>query len=99
MWQPLDVKVFGALKAHARGLLNQRCAQRSLTSIDMIDALLILIQAWDDLDRETVRSSWANIGCSLLEAGFPDAEDEEPAEDEIEEEDEEETENEEVDDY
>ena len=76
VWQPLDVKVFGALKAHARSLLNQRCVDRPLTDIDMIDALLILIQAWDELDSETIKSGWANIGCPVDDV-FCGAEDEE----------------------
>ena len=64
VWQPMDVRVFGALKSHAQTLLNTECMNRPLEELDMVDAVLILLKAWTDLDRETIVSGWANIGAS-----------------------------------
>ena len=61
VWQPLDVRVFGSLKAHAMSLLDAQCAIRSLSELDMTDALLILAQAWDDLTPEVIRAGWRSL--------------------------------------
>ena len=85
LWQPLDVRVFGALKSHAKSLLDAECVNRSLTEMSMVDALLILVRAWDDLPGETIISGWESVTGPQL--AFPHASDEE---EEIEEEEEEE---------
>ena len=84
LWQPLDVRVFGALKAHANSLLDAECVNRSLTEMNMVDALLILVRAWDDLPSETITSAWASVIGPRL--AFPSDEEEEIEEEEEEEE-------------
>ena len=87
VWQPLDVRVFGALKSHAQTLLNTECMNRPLEELGMVDAVLILLKAWRDLDRETIVSGWANIGASAYaphhtEQTLDDQEEEEEEEEE-----------------
>ena len=61
LWQPLDVQVFGALKAHATSLLDEECVSRPLSEMNMVDALLILVKAWDDLPRKTICEAWDKV--------------------------------------
>lgn len=91
VWQPLDVRVFGALKAHAMSLLDAQCAIRSLHELDMVDALLILAQAWDDLTPDVIRAGWRSLVSenAQLERAFDDGHQEEEWEDDEEEEEEE----------
>lgn len=81
-WQPLDVRVFGALKAHARSLLDAQCLQRPIAELDMVDALLILVQAWRDLKRETIITGWKSLVDLETWLGGDEEEDEEEEGDE-----------------
>ena len=61
VWQPLDRKIFGMLKAKAQKKLNELCAVTHLDSLTMADALVILLQAWNEIPAELVRKSWNHI--------------------------------------
>lgn len=61
VWQPLDRKIFGMLKAKAQKKLNELCAVTHLESLTMADALVILLQAWNEIPAELVRKSWSHI--------------------------------------
>ena len=84
LWQPLDVRVFGALKAHAQSLLDAECVGRSLSEMNMVDALLILVRAWDELPSETIIAGWVSVTGPL--PAFSQESDEEEIEEEEEEE-------------
>ena len=61
--QPLDAGVFGPLKSHATNLLNIACTHRPLSELDMVDALLILVQAWSELSEDAIARGWNRLYC------------------------------------
>ena len=60
-WQPLDNKVFGALKAAARRKFDELMVTKSLTEVSIMDAIEILVNCWRQLDVGLIRSSWQHI--------------------------------------
>ena len=60
-WQPLDLKVFGALKQMARTSLDLECAERDLDTMEMSDALAILLSCWRDIAKPVLKSAWAPL--------------------------------------
>ena len=57
-WQPLDRKIFGAIKKQAHSRLNKMMSSRDLEGIDIIDAVKILCEVWAELSKETVLAAW-----------------------------------------
>lgn len=60
-WQPLDNKVFGALKAAARRQFDEMMVYKSLTEVDIMDAIEILVDCWNRLQTGLIKSSWDHI--------------------------------------
>ena len=56
--QPLDVKVFGALKAKARALFRKRYEGTQSPHVTSKDAVQNLIRAWEGLSNEVAEEAW-----------------------------------------
>ena len=56
-WQPLDNKVFGALKQRAHARFNELTVERG--TVDIIDALVILLGTLDTFDKDYIRKAWS----------------------------------------
>ena len=57
-WQPLDFRVFGALKATAKKTIYRRMAEQPNERIGMNNAVAILIWSWNHLSSETLSEAW-----------------------------------------
>lgn len=60
-WQPLDRRVYGEVKRQAMDRLNEICVGEDLGSLDMLDALSILVDVWYELSSDDVRKSWDHL--------------------------------------
>lgn len=60
-WQPLDRRVFGALKREAEQKLDDICVDEDLAELNMMDALAILVDVWYSLDMKTIKSAWDHL--------------------------------------
>lgn len=60
-WQPLDRRVYGAVKCEAMERLNEICMDEDLASLDIVDALSILMDVWNELPVEDVKKSWDHL--------------------------------------
>ena len=60
-WQPLDSKPFGALKKRAMKEFHELALGRELTSLTIVDAVWILVRAWDGLPESTMRRGWDTL--------------------------------------
>lgn len=56
-WQPLDNRVFGALKQRAHSEFNKLAVDRE--NVDIIDALVILLKTLDSFDKKFIRGAWS----------------------------------------
>lgn len=56
--QPLDVKVFGALKAKARALFRKRYEAAQSPHVTSKDAVQNLIRAWEGISNEVTEEAW-----------------------------------------
>ena len=56
-WQPLDNKIFGALKQRAHTRFNELAVAR--TTVDIIDALVILLGTLGTFDKDDIRKAWS----------------------------------------
>ena len=57
-WQPLDRRVFGALKRRSLALASLRMAAGEL---DMYDAIAILVDSWDQVQETEIVAAWSHI--------------------------------------
>ena len=57
-WQPLDNAVFGALKKRAMKEFYELARERELTSLTIVDAVWLLVRAWEGLPESTMRRGW-----------------------------------------
>lgn len=57
--QPLDLRVFGALKSIAKAAIYRKLADNPGCRIGMLDAVRILISSWEHLSLDAVNSAWA----------------------------------------
>ena len=60
-WQPLDKRVFGAVKKQAEERLNEICVNEDLADLNMMDALAILVDVWYALPQEDIKKAWAHL--------------------------------------
>lgn len=60
-WQPLDRRVYGAVKQEAMDRLNEICIDEDLASLDMVDALCILVDVWNELEPDDIKKSWDHL--------------------------------------
>jgi len=56
--QPLDISVFGALKAKARGYWYQNYSIKPSSKFTKISAVNTLLTCWDQLSEQVTRSAW-----------------------------------------
>ena len=56
--QPLDVKVFGALKAKARALFRKRYEAAQSPHVTSKDAVQNLIRAWEGISNGVTEEAW-----------------------------------------
>ena len=61
VWQPLDRRIFGALMSKAQKKLNTLCALKQLDTLNMTDAVWILLQSWTEVSKTLVKKSWQMI--------------------------------------
>ena len=57
-WQPLDRRIFGSLKQRAAAILNSMMIDDSLEQLTIVDAIAILVQAWDQVTEEEIVKAW-----------------------------------------
>jgi hypothetical protein len=57
-FQPLDRKIFGVLKAHAKHLFLQRIKERPRLGRTKGDAVQDLVEAWARLLPSTIEEAW-----------------------------------------
>ena len=57
-WQPLDRKLFGSLKTRAQKRLEDMMVDREFVSMDIIDAIVILLESWELITPEEVERAW-----------------------------------------
>ena len=60
-WQPLDRRIFGYLKAVAQQQLDEICVDSDLGSLDMADALVVLMESWEKLRPKDIRNAWEHL--------------------------------------
>ena len=60
-WQPLDRRIFGSLKQRATKILNERMINESFEQYNIMDAVAILAEAWDQVTQEEILKSWAPL--------------------------------------
>jgi hypothetical protein len=60
-FQPLDIKVFGALKATARKVWNQRYINDSSVPQNKVAAVQILLGCWEDLEPASINAAWNSL--------------------------------------
>ena len=58
-WQPLDRKIFGNLKMQSVKLFNEMVTKKKLTDVDLVDAIVILAEAWGNVTQEAVVDAWS----------------------------------------
>ena len=58
LYQPLDIKVFGALKAKARGYWYTNYALNPSEKYSKRSAVKTLLTCWDQLSEDVVKSAW-----------------------------------------
>jgi hypothetical protein len=56
--QPLDIKVFGALKSTARKVWGQRYANDPTSQQTKASAVQILLDCWDKLNNDSIIAAW-----------------------------------------
>ena len=57
-WQPLDRKLFGSLKKRAQKRLEDMMADCEFVSMDIVDAIVILLESWELITPEEVERAW-----------------------------------------
>jgi hypothetical protein len=57
-YQPLDRRIFGCLKASARGRFMRRAQEERGRRVDKQEAVQCLIHCWENLSQDTVRCAW-----------------------------------------
>lgn len=57
--QPLDLRVFGALKSIAKAAIYRKMTENPGCRIGMLDAVRILISSWEHLSQDALNSAWA----------------------------------------
>jgi len=57
--QPLDIKVFGALKAKARGYWYTHHAMKPREKHTKLSAVKTLLCCWDELNKSVISNAWA----------------------------------------
>ena len=60
-WQPLDAKVFGALKKKAMKEFENMTLERPLTEFTIVDAICILIRVWEEMPEAMLRRAWDRL--------------------------------------
>ena len=59
-WQPLDCKIFGQLKKIAQSLFEHQIDDdNEFESCDLVDAIVVLLQAWNQIPKEQIIRSWS----------------------------------------
>lgn len=61
LWQPLDRRIFGAIKSACHSEFQKMMLDSSLDGVDLIDALVILLQKWKQLKPRTVKAAWSHL--------------------------------------
>ena len=60
-WQPLDKRLFGHLKAVAQSELDRISVDQDFGTLDMVDALVMLVEEWSRLKVEDVKAAWDHL--------------------------------------
>jgi transposase len=76
--QPLDIKVFGALKATARKVWGQRYIADPTSPQNKESAVQILLDCWDNLSNASIISAWKLFQTEQQNAATDNGEDADP---------------------
>jgi hypothetical protein len=60
-WQPLDLRIFGRLKARAGGLFDTQWIRDASGELTVATGITLLLRAWDSITQEEVLSAWEKI--------------------------------------
>ena len=60
-WQPLDRRIFGHLKKKCQEQFEILLAEKSLEDVDIIDALVILLDTWEKFPRTAIIGAWSHL--------------------------------------
>ena len=60
-WQPLGRRIFGQLKAVSRRQLDEICVDVDLGTLDIADALVVLMESWDAIRQNDIRNVWVHL--------------------------------------
>ena len=61
IWQPLDRRIFGIVKQKAKLRFQEVIIRKGLENVDMIDAIVVLIEVWRSLSEQTIRKAWSHL--------------------------------------
>lgn len=60
-YQPLDRRIFGSLKSRARARMDAWLRTHSMTEMDCIVPIRILLDAWDSITEAEVKGAWDHL--------------------------------------
>ena len=59
VWQPLDRRIFGSLKARSLRLLNEDLIQEKFEDHNLMKAIAVLVRSWRQIPPEEIRRAWS----------------------------------------
>ena len=60
-YQPLDGKIFGALEKMAHEDLDSIFIDKDMSRLDMIDALVVIVNSWERMSENNIKKSWDHL--------------------------------------
>ena len=61
IWQPLDRRIFGQVKQICHMRFQQMMTERPLEELDMIDAIIILLEVWQTVRKRHIKAAWSHL--------------------------------------
>ena len=68
MWQPLDRRIFGHVKRVCHASFERMMLDRGLDQVDIVDAIVILLNTWAEVPASAIKESWEMLTGSLAVA-------------------------------
>jgi hypothetical protein len=60
-WQLLDLRIFGILKGHARGLFDDEWLRDESNELTVAASFALLLKAWESITHEEILGAWNKI--------------------------------------
>jgi hypothetical protein len=60
-WQPLDLRIFGSLKARAKALFDAEWMRDPDTELSTEDAIALLLRSWQSIEQGEILKAWQKL--------------------------------------